>query len=86
MHELTKEHIDWCEGRGLNSEITCDNCGQVIAPENIVWLELNADTGEWTKAGEAGWSDTDASQGCWSFGPDCGPKVLKTQKCKWIGG
>lgn len=63
----------------------CNECGKEIDPETMVLLELHVSTHEWAEPGTKDWSDTEDSQGCWTFGPKCGPKVLKKQKCRWKG-
>lgn len=63
----------------------CNQCGRDLDPKKVVWLELNCHTNEIAPAGEAEWSDGPESQGCFAFGPDCAPKVLKSQRCKWVG-
>lgn len=61
----------------------CHQCGKQLDPEKVKWLELNCHTHELVEPGTAEWSNTEESQGCFEFGPDCYKRVLKTQKCNW---
>lgn len=82
MHKLTQAMIDYAKKHNTVYSPRCSHCGKVLDPEMATWLEMSIDL-EFALPGEAPWSDTDESQGCFVFGPDCGPKVLKTQVCNW---
>lgn len=75
MHELTKQAL----ADGLTS-FHCECCGKKLNPKTMTWLERNMDTGEYVKLGEALWSDTEESQGCFEFGQACARRILKAQK------
>jgi hypothetical protein len=58
----------------------CERCRELLAPERVVWLELNCRTGEWAKPGTTDWSDKEGvSQGSFPFGAACARRVLKEQ-------
>lgn len=75
MHELTK----WALEDGI-THFQCECCGKKLNPKTMTWLERNMSTGEYVKPGEAEWSDTDESQGCFEFGQACARRILKSQK------
>ena len=49
----------------------CYKCGRELKESEIVWLELNAETGEFMPAGSEALPE-DISQGCFPFGKSCG--------------
>ena len=59
----------------------CSRCGQELDLSRIVWFEVNCRTHEvWETTDESSkpdWSDTEDSQGCFPYGPDCAKHVRK---------
>lgn len=83
MHRITKRSIKYAVEHGHEVRFLCEDCGEDLDPETLVWLELNSRTDEWVEPGTAAWSDTDDSQGCFPFGQACARRVLKTQYCRY---
>ena len=49
MHEITKDHIEFCEKRGIDSTLYCERCGKKLDPEKAVWIEMNNKTARFVK-------------------------------------
>jgi hypothetical protein len=60
---METEHAYWC-----------DRCGERLNPSRIMWLELNTDTGRYSREDSV---PSNKSQGCFPFGEQCALSVLK---------
>lgn len=58
----------------LTSDQYCTRCGELLAPDKIVTLELSFKTGLYQHVGKI---PADESQGCFPFGSACAKAVLK---------
>jgi len=51
----------------------CERCNKGLHADEIVWLELNCDTGVFHKSGTV---SADQSQGCFPFGKACARRSI----------
>ncbi len=58
----------------------CENCGEVLKSEKIVWLELSLTDGNYYKE----IPENHKSQGAFPFGKTCANNIIKTQKLSYV--
>lgn len=63
--------------------VYCTRCEAALRPRAVVWLELNAHTGEWARPGTAAWSGGPESQGAFPLGRDCADRLLEESAAKF---